>query len=440
MSRRKQLLAFTALVVALAINQAAAWAKVRPLPAVVPTVADTVAYEEITLSDAVHRALAQNVAALVARDEVRRSEALLVQARSAALPAILLEGTLARYSADRALPGAENVRAASATIRVPLIAPRAWATWSEAAANVATTAAGDEDARRTVAVSVARAFIAVTSLKRRVQAATRAVGNNRAHYNLTHARFAAGAGSRVDEVRAAQQLATDEATLSTVYVALSRAREALSILVGADEPLDTSDQIGLRGGDADVAAAQRQRSDVRAARQRVAAAERVKTGSSTDFAPALVGEAQLLYQDPPIYQVAPTPTIQTSGWQAFLSLSFPIFEGGLRVGQLRERDALLSEARAQYQALLRQTRSDVRTAVQVVRRADEAMRASSTAAELARQGLDLATAAYQAGAASNIEIIDAVRQARDADAGLVVAEDGVKQARLDLLVAAGQFP
>ena len=300
MSRRRQPLTFTALIVALAINQAAGWAKVKPLPAVVPTVADTVAYEEITLSDAVHRALAQNVVALVARDEVRRSEALLVQARSAALPAILLEGTLARSSADRAPPGAETVRAGSATIRVPLIAPRAWASWSEAAADVATAAAGDEDARRTVAVSVARAFIAVTSLKRRVQAATRAVGNDRAHYDLTHARFAAGAGSRVDEVRAAQQLATDEATLSNVYVALSRAREALSILVGADEPLDTSDQIGLRGGETDVAAAQRQRSDVRAARQRVAAAARVKTGSWTDFAPALVGEAQLLYQDPPI--------------------------------------------------------------------------------------------------------------------------------------------
>jgi outer membrane protein TolC len=39
-----------------------------------------------------------------------------------------------------------------------------------------------------------------------------------------------------------------------------------------------------------------------------------------------------------------------------------------------------------------------------------------------------------------IEVVDAERRARDADSAAVIAEDAVRQARLDLLVAAGQFP
>jgi outer membrane protein TolC len=129
-----------------------------------------------------------------------------------------------------------------------------------------------------------------------------------------------------------------------------------------------------------------------------------------------------------------------TGWQAFLVLSFPLIEGGIRVGQLRERNALLAEARVQYDGILRQTRSDIRVAVEEIRRADEAMRSSNAAAELAHQALDLANIAYHAGATTNIEVIDAERRARDADSAVVIAEDTVRQARLDLLVAAGQFP
>ena len=61
-------------------------------------------------------------------------------------------------------------------------------------------------------------------------------------------------------------------------------------------------------------------------------------------------------------------------------------------------------------------------------------------AKLAREALDLANRAYRAGATSNIEVIDAERRARDADTAAVIAEDNVRQARLDLLAAAGQFP
>ena len=61
-------------------------------------------------------------------------------------------------------------------------------------------------------------------------------------------------------------------------------------------------------------------------------------------------------------------------------------------------------------------------------------------AEFAAQALKFATLAYEAGASTNIEVVDAERRARDADTAVVVAEDAARQARLDLLAATGRFP
>jgi outer membrane protein len=121
-------------------------------------------------------------------------------------------------------------------------------------------------------------------------------------------------------------------------------------------------------------------------------------------------------------------------------LSFPLLEGGLRRGQSHERAVLVAQARAQYEALTRQTRSDIRLAVETIRRAEQALASAARAASLAHEALSLSTLAYQAGATTNIEVIDAERRALDANTAVVIAEDGLRQARLDLLAAAGRFP
>jgi outer membrane protein TolC len=445
------------------VHGEAAAPEIRPIPTIEPVAPEASGtYEKISLTEAVHRALGRNPTAVIAFQELQRSHALLAQARAGALPSLALNGSLIRLNADRTLTqqgqllsgqvngdtvgsftyappasriiAGKNQQTANLMLNVPLVAPRAWANWSEASMNIATAMASQQDTRRTLATSVARAYLAIISFKRQVDTTIRAVANDRSHYDYTHTRFAGGVGTRVDEVRAAQQLAVDEATLSSLYTSLARAREALSVLVAEDKPVDTLDDITLADGDTSFDEAASRRQDVQAAKQRAVSAEKIRRESWTDFMPALNGQVQPFYQHPS------SLTQPETGWQAMLVLSFPLIEGGLRHGQMRERDALLAEARAQYDGLLRQTRSDLRVAVEAVRRADEAMRSAGAAADLAHQALDLANLAYHAGATTNIEVIDAERRARDADSAVVVAEDNVRQARLDLLVAAGQFP
>ena len=75
-----------------------------------------------------------------------------------------------------------------------------------------------------------------------------------------------------------------------------------------------------------------------------------------------------------------------------------------------------------------------------VRRSGRRAVQARSAADQARQVVDIVNISFKAGAATNIEVIDAQRAARDADIAVAVAEDQVRQARLALLVALGLFP
>lgn len=106
----------------------------------------------------------------------------------------------------------------------------------------------------------------------------------------------------------------------------------------------------------------------------------------------------------------------------------------------RERAALLAEAEQTLEAGLRQASADVRVAWSAVAHADRSHEAAQRATVLASKAAKLAALAYQAGAATNLELIDAERSARDAETQAELAADTARSARLDLLLAAGRFP
>ena len=64
----------------------------------------------------------------------------------------------------------------------------------------------------------------------------------------------------------------------------------------------------------------------------------------------------------------------------------------------------------------------------------------STGSESNEAALKMANIAYEAGATTTLEVIDAERRARDAETGAVIAEDASRRARLDLLSSTGHLP
>jgi outer membrane protein TolC len=89
---------------------------------------------------------------------------------------------------------------------------------------------------------------------------------------------------------------------------------------------------------------------------------------------------------------------------------------------------------------LKQARSDVRVGLEEVTRQEAALASARTAADRARSVLRLTVEAYRAGALNDLDVSTAQQNSRDADLLAVIAEDAVRQGRLDLLTAIGQFP
>jgi outer membrane protein TolC len=393
----------------------------------------------MALNEAIGVALARNANAMVAYAEIRRAEAIVAEVRASALPTLYGNLVYTRLDAARTYQGGIQQPAsafqANALLTVPILAPKPWAQWSQAQDQVDAVRKSAEDTRRVVAVAVARAYLTIVAQKRVIDAAVRARDTDRAHYEYSHQRFVGGVGNRIDEVRANQQLASDEANVQQQYSNLARDREALGVLVGVGGPLDAEEPVLRAPDDARQAITEAEhRSDVQAAGAHLHATQHVVDDNWTDYSPYVTGTFLPFYQDPALV------TYPTTGWQAQLILTIPFYDGGLRYGQHRERNALRDEAQTQLDATLRQARADVRTAFEEVRRADASLEAAREAAKLAQSGLDLANIAYRAGQSTNIEVIDAERTARDAETSVAVAEDGARQARVDLLAATGRFP
>ena len=390
--------------------------------------APALAQERLTLDEAVRRALIRNPSAAVARQEILRAEGVLEEVRAPALPTLNANGALLRLDNDRRLNGnvisAKNQTSGNVQLAVPLIAPQRWVAWAHAADQAEVARLSAEEVGRGVAVATARAYLGVMAQHRLVQIDTQA-------------RFEVGSGNRLDEVRAGQELATDEANLAAAEVNLVRAMEALGVLVGEEGPVEVTEQIVLPEPGAPAEAlkdAETLRSDVRAEKERAEAARRVLRDSYADYLPLLQAVVQPFYQHPP------TLTTPETGWQAQLLLTIPLYDGGARYGQRRERSALVEEAKAQLSGLLLQARSEVRTAFEEVRRADQGLASARQAAKLAHEALEMTNLAYREGATNDLEVVDAERRARDADTAALSAEDAARQARIDLLAASGRFP
>ncbi|HET7785419.1 MAG TPA: TolC family protein [Myxococcales bacterium] len=403
------------------------------------------AQEKLSMEEAVRRAVLRSVTSIVAEQEIVRAQGILQEDRALSLPTIALNGTYTRFDRDRVLSAGTGATgpttsrdqlSANAVVTVPLVAPQRWLIWSHAGDQVDVARLSAEDARRQVAVLTARLYLGVMAQHRLVQIDGQARDAAKAHLDDAHARYEVGSGNRLDEVRAGQELATDESSLALARSNLVRAMEALGSLVGEEGPVDVEDDLVLPEPQSEARAmedAQSLRPDVRAQKERAEAARRVLRDSYADYLPLLQGVVQPFYQHP---ATAVTPE---TGWQASLVLSIPLFDGGARYGLRRERSALYQESRAQLEGLLRQARSDVRTAFDAVRRADESVRSAREAARLAHEALDMTMLAYREGATNDLEVVDAQRRARDADTAGLVAEDTARQARVDLLAATGRF-
>jgi outer membrane protein len=418
-----------ALAAAIAVvSPAGAMAEQQPVPPA-----------RLTFDEAIARAIERNPDVAQAAQAILQAETLLQQALGVYRPT--LTGTIVTTGLDSergfdglvTQPRTQGLFAAS--LSYPVLAASRWAARAQAEDQIRVARLGTDEIRRQVAFATAQSYLAVIAAQRQVDVNRLARENAMAHVDYARALLKEGAGSRLNELRAAQELAVDEVLLEASQLALRRAQEALGVLLAVDAPVDAagepgfevvpvpSDESWLSG-----------RTDVRLFSARIDAAQRVVQDSWRDWVPtaSVSLEPQLVW---------PSGLFQPSRtWRAFLAVTIPVFDANERKVAKRQREIALGTARLELTELELQARSELRTARAAVESTERAVANARLGAQHAAEVLKITDLAFRAGATTNIELIDAQRRSRDSDAAAAIAEDRVRQARLDLLVALGLFP
>jgi multidrug efflux system outer membrane protein len=176
------------------------------------------------------------------------------------------------------------------------------------------------------------------------------------------------------------------------------------------------------------------RPDVRLFAARERAADRVWRDSSKDWFPTGIASFE------PQALVPASIFTSARSWRFVVNFSQPIFDSGQRKSVKLVRETDLNVSRLAFTGLQIGARSEVRLALDTVRTSERAFNSLRLAAQQAQEVLDITNFAFQAGATTNLEVIDAQRQARDADSAAAVAANTLMRAQLDLLTALGRFP
>lgn len=394
------------------------------------------AMESLTFEEAVRRAIAGNPSIGQAAAGILRAESILQQTRALSLPSVNASlttsviGPVPEFAGQNIVPRSQLNT--SLGLAVPLLAPVRWAERTQAADQVTVSQRAAEDVRREVAVAAAQAYLSVIAQKHVLELNARARENAVAHYQYAQQRYEGGLGSRLNALRAQQELSTDEARVEEARLLVRRAQEALGVLVAAGGPVDAAAEPAFETPPPDSSIAAR--TDVRLITSRMAAAQRVVSDSWREYLPSVTTlfSPQVL---------TPSGLFSPSrSWSVSFVASVPIWEAGERRGRARERQAALDVVRAEQEDVERQATSEVRTAQEAVARLSLAAERARAAAGQAAEVLRITDVAFRAGATTNIEVIDAQRGARDAETTAAIAEHALRRARLELLVATGRFP
>lgn len=301
-----------------------------------------------------------------------------------------------------------------------------------------------EAARLALVAEVAGAWLNLAAEQQRGALAEALRESQQRSLALVDRQYELGAVSGLQQARArtAFEAARGEAARSAA--AQRQARLALEALAGQPLPesllprpsdgasLQASALPELPGGlPAEVLL---QRPDLRAAEQRLQAAafdvgaaraarfpRLTLTASAGSRSAALDG---LLRSGSDLFSLAP-------------SLDLPLFDLGLRQAQVEAAQATQREALALYEAALQTAFREVAEALAVRDSLAERLDAQQAQVAAARRSLDLAERSYNAGASSQLELLDAQRQLASAEQALVNLRQTEQLNRVALLRALG---
>jgi outer membrane protein TolC len=395
----------------------------------------------LTLQAAIDLALAHNERALKAPARVEVAVGGVERARSAFLPTLTAVGG-AGWSAIADQSGRNFSGDAVVNLNQPLVNAPAFPIYSQARHTLEAERWGAVEDLRVLAFETASAFLAALTNEQLLTAAQQRLQRAQADMDDSAARAQAGLASSNDATRASVAVSTAQTQVANAQGNLQRAYLQLAYLVGKPvtgglvAPAQTTENARNKPWNPDEVArrAEDRRPDVKSASEHTEALRQGAREPLFRLIPSLGLDAQLRQL------IDPAPMDTATSGTIGLTLTWQIYDAGIRYADRRTRLAQAVSAWLDERALRRSVANDISIAIAELHAARTVLQVSEQAVVMAQKNTEETTILYKQGLAKAIEVTDANATRYDAEVTLATARLSMEQAYLNLRFALGLGP
>lgn len=380
----------------------------------------------------------------IALDEVGRAEAQRRTALAGVLGSITTTGSYTHQFLPTSVQASNNITG-NINASLPIIAPRAWNAIHMADVNIGAQSATLDDIKRTIATTVANAALTVVTNEHVAELNRVGLRQSLERLELAKRKTALGAGTGLDVVRAQQDVESARSTLVTGDEAARQAREAFGIAIGVEYDVGVNGDLSFEEitkqvlSECKAAPSVEDRTDVIAAREHLHFA-RVNTWDiKTQFIPTLSisGTLSATADDAP---AAASSFIPSTSASFGALLTWNIWDGGARYGNLRDANLQVLEAQDKLDATRRAAVVQVVQAQRGVQVADTTKAVSTRARDLAAEVDRLTRAGFMTGQGTSLDLVTAAAALRQAEINLALADYGLVKAKILAVLALATCP
>ncbi len=387
----------------------------------------------ITLDEAYRRAVLGHEDVQIAGEDVVIAQKGVRKADSEFFPTISAEGTYQKFTTTKRVSGfllqPDNSREFDLLVSQPIFnGGSSWHGRKAALLSVRKSEEGRKEAGENIMLGTARAFFDVLKAQKEVDIEEAALERAKSRRDVASARFEVGEVTRSDLLRAESEVAGAEAALISAKSALRNARSLFRRFVPvegdftlqdpgitADPDLDTKDLVSI---------AYKNRLDLTETELDKRIAQMGVKQAWAGFLPSLRVDGLYSRRD----RDPTTSFLLKESISATVVLTYPLFEGGLRVAEMGE-----ARARERIEGLrLRSLKKDivvqVRQAYNNVREKEAVIMSLERRLKFARENYRMVFEQFKNGVATSVDVTDA-------NAELLRADRSLKNARFDLEVA-----
>jgi outer membrane protein TolC len=292
-----------------------------------------------------------------------------------------------------------------ATISQPIFLAQSISTIKNAYNSYDLAQINTENAEEYLLHSVEVAYYGALATRKFLEIAKQAVAIREEHQKVARAKFEVGETAKITVLRAEIDVNQSEQDVKRAENSLALAKEAIRLLIGHYEdfslvppeppkrPAETIEEY--------IQKAMTQRRDLTSAKLELSIAEQLKNDAWYRFLPQLVATGMYRLSDVKGF------TDRYDQWQVGVTLSIPIYDGGLRYAYLKEAKSKIREATIKIEETQQAIASEIRQLWLKMEMAEANLIKARRSVELAKEQVELAMASFEAGTSTNLEVLDA---------------------------------